>query len=370
MKNGFFELEKSTKPLILKITLLMLVGNLLTPLNAQVPDWYFTVKNGWQMSKHVRTMGDINGDGKDDIVGFGGDGVFVSFSEGNGRFSEPKMMLKSFAINAGNWQVNRHPRMVADVNGDGRADLIGINDEGVLVSLSGGIVFTPPVLWLKHSFTSNNGWNVREHVRTMADVNGDGKADIVGFGGNAVYVALCTGSKFAEPTKWYSGYAIGHGAWTVTQHTRIVTDINKDKKADIVGFGGELYISFAESNKFGQQTKLGFPFFTLHEKWNLKKRRRLMGDINGDGMADIIALLENKIFYALANGNGFSSKKKIERGDYTVSQGWSPEKYPVLVGDVNGDGKDDLIGFKEQKGYVSFANGQGFDSPIQLSFTR
>lgn len=34
-------------------------------------------------------------------------------------------------------------------------------------------------------------------------------------------------------------------------------------------------------------------------------------------------------------------------------------EYPRLVGDVDGDGKDDIIGFEEDGIYVSFSEGRG-----------
>ena len=38
---------------------------------------------GWNNIDHTRTVADVNGDGKADVIGFGGTNVFVSFSEGN-----------------------------------------------------------------------------------------------------------------------------------------------------------------------------------------------------------------------------------------------------------------------------------------------
>jgi hypothetical protein len=41
----------------------------------------------------------------------------------------------------------------------------------------------------------------------MADVNGDNKADIIGFGNNAVYVSLSTGSSFQNGIIWNTGFS-------------------------------------------------------------------------------------------------------------------------------------------------------------------
>jgi hypothetical protein len=39
-------------------------------------------------------------------------------------------------------------------------------------------------------FGYNAGWRVEQHPRTAADVNGDGRADVVGFGTAGVYTHL------------------------------------------------------------------------------------------------------------------------------------------------------------------------------------
>ena len=34
----------------------------------------------------------------------------------------------------GAWRVEQHPRMLGDVNGDGRADIVGFGNDGVVVA--------------------------------------------------------------------------------------------------------------------------------------------------------------------------------------------------------------------------------------------
>jgi hypothetical protein len=41
-----------------------------------------------------------------------------------------------------------------------------------------------------------------ETPRVVGDANGDGRADVIGFGANVCQVALSTGSAFGAPTQW------------------------------------------------------------------------------------------------------------------------------------------------------------------------
>ena len=69
-----------------------------------------------------------------DIVGFGADGVHVSLATGDGHFAPSTVELAFFGTNAG-WSSNdTYPRELADVNGDGMADIVGFGNVGVYVS--------------------------------------------------------------------------------------------------------------------------------------------------------------------------------------------------------------------------------------------
>src|SRR5204863_53488 len=77
------------------------------------------------------------------------------------------------------------------------------------------------------AFDLSHGWTVSQFVRTVGDVNGDGKADLVGFGLDGVYVALSNGSGFDAISKWTSAFDLAHG-WTVASFVRTVGDVSGD----------------------------------------------------------------------------------------------------------------------------------------------
>jgi hypothetical protein len=88
---------------------------------------------GWRVDKHPRFLADTTGDGQLDIVGFGDAGVWVSRGLGGGTFEAPGLVITNFGYSAGGWRVDKHPRFLADITGDGRADVVGFGDAGVWI---------------------------------------------------------------------------------------------------------------------------------------------------------------------------------------------------------------------------------------------
>jgi hypothetical protein len=202
-----------------------------------------TSAGGWtNYDMYPRAVADVNGDGKADVVGFGGKGVYVALSTGSG-FETPTLWMTAFGSSstAGGWtSQNITPRMMADVDGDGKADIVAFGRNGVLVSRSTGAGFTAAQLWIANFGVSTGGWtSFDKYPRAVADVTGDGKADIVGFGNKGAYVALSSGSAFQAPTLWIEafGYASSAGSWTsYNLYPRAAADVSGDDRADVVGF--------------------------------------------------------------------------------------------------------------------------------------
>jgi hypothetical protein len=102
-----------------------------------IPD--FGYDQGWRVEKHPRLLADVTGDGKADIVGFGDAGVYVAVSLGVGTFSySPVPVIPDFGYDAGGWRVDRNPRFLARVAAPQRADIVGFGDVGVRTALSTG----------------------------------------------------------------------------------------------------------------------------------------------------------------------------------------------------------------------------------------
>jgi hypothetical protein len=127
-------------------------------------------------------------------------------------------------------------------------------------------------------WSSAGNWRTIRHIRTFADVNGDGCADIVGFADYGVRVSLSNSKSWTSnscpgtylPATWGIKDAFGHnssaGSWG-ENHPRYLLDMNGDRKDDIVGFGDAgVYVSLSTGSGFASP-KFVFKGFGRDQGW-------------------------------------------------------------------------------------------------------
>ncbi|MGK7940176.1 MAG: spherulation-specific family 4 protein [Crocosphaera sp.] len=218
-------------------------------------DTNFSYESGWtSFDKYPRQVADVNGDGRADIIGFGYEGVYVALGQIDGTFGNIQNAHPNFSHDdkeGWTWpSFDKYPRQVADVNGDGRADIIGFGYEGVYVAL-GQIdgTFSGFNIATQNFTHSTGGWtSFDKYPRQVADVNGDGRADIVGFGQNQVYVALGQANgTFSSYVAVSNQFPFNSQSWGFNEYPVQVSDVNGDGRADIINFGFE-GVSVALSN--------------------------------------------------------------------------------------------------------------------------
>ena len=324
---------------------------------------------GWRVEKHPRFLADLTGDGRADIVGFGDAGVWVALNNGNGTFQPITKVIDNFAYDAGGWRVEKHPRFLADLTGDGRADIVGFGDAGVWVALNNGNGTFQPITKVIDNFAYDaGGWRVEKHPRFLADLTGDGRADIIGFGDAGVWVALNNGNGTFQPiTKVIDNFAYDAGGWRVEKHPRFLADLTGDGRADIIGFGDAgVWVALNNGNgTFQPITKVIDNFAYDAGGWRVEKHPRFLADLTGDGRADIIGFGDAGVWVALNNGNGtFQPITKVIDNFAYDAGGWRVEKHPRFLADLTGDGRADIIGFGDAGVWVALNKGDGSVKPI------
>ena len=323
---------------------------------------------GWRVDKHVRLLGDTSGKGVADVVGFGENGVLISFNNGDNTFTQPaKMVLADFAYNAGSWRMEKHIRVLADIRNVGRCDIVGFGDGGVLVSQNnGGGIFSPAKTAI-NDFGVAQGWQIDKHLRFLAPVTGNGRQDIVGFGENAVVVSRNNGDGTFAPAKsvLLQDFCRVNG-WHIDSHPRFLADLTGLGRVDIIGCAAAgVYVSMNDGNgNFGNPSKVLDDFCT-QQGWQVSKHPRFIADLRGTKRGDIIGFGNQGVYVSFNIGNGTFQAATLVLEDFGANQGWKVDKHPRFVVDLTGDGRADIIGFGEKNVFVSLNDGKGGFGPAK-----
>jgi hypothetical protein len=247
---------------------------------------------GWRVDQHPRFLADTTGSGRSDVVGFGNAGVYVSRAQADGSFSPLQLVVNNFGYDAGGWRVDQHPRFLADTTGSGRKDIVGFGNAGVYVSRAQADgTYAAPVLVVNDFGYDAGGWRVEKHPRFLADITGNGRADIVGFGDAGVYVSYARADgTYTAPALVVNDFGYDAGGWRVEKHPRFLADITGNGRADIVGFGdaGVWVARALQEGVFDTPALLIKNFAYDAGGWRVEEHPRLLADVTGGGRADIV----------------------------------------------------------------------------------
>ena len=321
----------------------------------------FGAAQGWSKQRHVRTMADVDGDRRDDIVGFGDAGVYVAYSQGDGSFTAPELKVRDFGWNQG-WRTDQHPRMLADLNGNGTDDIVGFGYSGVYISH--GLADRTFLGTGKRidNFGVAQGWRTDRHPRMLADVDGNSTADIVGFGHAGTYVSYFSapGDTFTPAELEIRNFGVAQG-WRTGQHPRMLADVNIQgpeplAAADVIGFG-YAGVSVAYSLYGGNYTGVALTVndFGQAQGWRGDRHLRTHADINVDGIQDLVGFGNAGVYVAHGRANSTFGPTYLKVAAFGYDHGWTEDRYPRLLGDVNGDGRDDVVGFGHSATYVQLS---------------
>lgn len=321
---------------------------------------------GWRVDKHPRFLAPLTGSGFADIIGLGDCGVWTAIGKGDGSFQDPKVVIPGFGYQAGGWQVDRHPRFVVDLNGDGFADIIGFGDEYVWTAISNGDgTFQPPQIAIAN-YCYAQDWRVDRHPRFLAHLTNSGFADIVGFGEDGVWVALGNGDgTFREPlpNPVLKNFSY-HQDWRVDRHPRFLANLTNSGFADIVGFGEDgVFVVLGNGDGTFREPHPNpvLPKFCYKQGWRVDKHPRFLAPLTSSKLDDIVGFGDAGVWTARSNGDGTFTQptnQPVLEG-FNYNQGWRVDQHPRFLAPLTTSGLADIIGFGDAGVWTARSNGDG-----------
>ena len=301
---------------------------------------------------------DMNGDGKTDIVGINNAGnVCYALSNGNGTFGNMQTIpIITFPTASGWFNTGRNNRVWAmDINGDKRADFVGIDDGGSIYTFinNGDFTFSVRRESVSNGFVYKSGWfNTSINTNVWPeDYNGDGKIDIVAIDSvGKIWYSLSKGDGYFETVKSVSSgaFATSSGWFNTSLNDRVwAADITGDKKTDFIGIADDGKFYTINNGSFGIRNVSGDGGFPAQSGWfsTARNDRVWLADINADGRKDIVAMSDSgEIYYALASGTGTLGNRN-QTSTKILSESWFSlsKNNRVWAADVTGDGRDDIV---------------------------
>jgi uncharacterized protein (TIGR03437 family) len=335
--------------------------------------------------------GDFNRDGNLDLLGTCTltPTIFVLPGKGDGTFGAPILSSAPMPIVSGFLENFVQPLTTADINGDGILDL------ALIIQTSASVTLGSPGAIGQTVILTGNGDGTFGHPATLgtiapsgtetyavqlADVNGDGKPDIVGVAFDYTYTGL------SNPLVAYFFVALGDGTGGfhfadsyplagIPQTGMMLADVNGDGHVDVVFAGLSIAAilngtvsDFSGVGVFLGDGKGGFTQgYTVEDSQSVTNQASIgaaLAPVFGNSVPDLIGVM---YYQALTGDNAITGNLVVRpnngEGVFGPPQNlYAPSAvlpFSIAVADFNGDGTPDIVAFNYTVSLFNLL----FDSP-------
>lgn len=304
--------------------------------------------------------------------------IFFALSTITGAAAAQTQWSQDFGDNEG-WSSPQYAStmMFADINKDGIADVCGRGINGIACALSNGHEFLP-IYVATTDFSDAQGYNNPSYSSSLrlGDINGDGVPDVCGRNRVSIACALGRGDGTFEPfSAWSTEYQDADG-WDNPSYasTIMLGDINGDGRADMCTRGpAGLYCSLSLGDRFGSRQVRSNEFSDALGWSNpIYYSSIRIGDVDGDGRADVCGRGEAGIYCILSLGGGMFAPTKLwtSNNDFSDAQGYGKPQFSgtMMLADFNRDGKADVCirSSAGDLGYCSVSTGFSFARALSI----
>jgi hypothetical protein len=307
-----------------------------------------------QQKIFLEGLADLTGDGKPDAYGYQlqpnntFQNIIILPNDGSGGFGNPVIVNTTFPVNNETATINSRfygSVVTGDLNLDGKLDLAvhsATSPKAVFTFINNG----------GNSFTQQSATTIgdNEKVFQIADINGDGRGDLISV---TVHPMVTTEFPNVIGLSYRLQNSDGSFASAVLLVTSqyispIVADLNSDGKID---FAYSYYFSVSDggdnSYRFKTLTNLGGGIFSGSTATVQNVDIHGVSDFNGDGKPDILARDTKPVVFINDGAGNFTRIDLPTTPAETFSTNFLYQNNRVFAVDLDGDGDKDILDDKE-----------------------
>ncbi len=299
-------------------------------------------------------IGDLDGDGKADLAAANGNSNTISVFLNTGSKGAVSYATKmDFPAGTSPYSV-----AIGDLDGDGKADLAVVNSAGNSVSVLRNtssrdmISYATKVDFATGLFPTNVA---------IGDLDGDGKVDlaVANYGDNTVSVLRNTSSIGAIGYAAKVDFVVGTYPNSVA-----IGDLNGDGKTDlaVANISSNSVSVLRNTGNIGTVNYAAKVDFSTGQNPNSVA----IGDLDGDGKVDLaVANFSSQTVSILRNMSSGATVSFASKVDFTTG----PGSVSAVIGDLDGDGKADMVVANNTGNSISIIRNNPAFPPIITSFT-